>query len=76
MPNHTFDIIVTYNDLGIAKEKKTFSFEFGNLDNTDQFGSPHTDDVANACRKSLRKFRSVDKPSRWTGQNEPDPTTI
>ena len=51
MPNHTFDIIVTYNDLGIAKEKKTFSFEFGNLDNTDQFGSPHTDDVANAVER-------------------------
>ena len=51
VPNHTFDIIVTYNDLGIAKEKKTFSFEIGNLDNTDQFGSPHTDDVATAVER-------------------------
>ena len=48
MPNHTFDIIATYNDLGIAKEKKTFSFEIGNWDNTDQFGSPHADEVATA----------------------------
>ena len=56
VPNHTFDIIVTYNDLGIAKEKKTFSFEFGNLDNTDQFGSPHTDDVANAVERVSGKL--------------------
>lgn len=48
VPNHTFDIIATYNDLGIAKEKKTFSFEIGNWDNTDQFGSPHADEVATA----------------------------
>lgn len=27
LPKQAFDIIVTYNDLGIAKEKKTFSFE-------------------------------------------------
>ena len=46
-----FDIIVTYNDLGIAKEKKTFSFEIGNWDNTDQFGSPHTDEVATAVER-------------------------
>ena len=39
-PKHAFDIIVTYNDLGIAKEKKAFSFEIGNWDNTDQFGFP------------------------------------
>ena len=51
VPNHTFDIIATYNDLGIAKEKKTFSFEIGNWDNTDQFGSPHTDDVATAIER-------------------------
>ena len=51
MPNHTFDIIVTYNDLGMAKEKKTFSFEIGNWDNTDQFGSPHADEVATAVER-------------------------
>lgn len=51
VPNHTFDIIVTYNDLGIAKEKKTFSFEIGNWENTDQFGSPHADDVATAVER-------------------------
>ena len=51
VPNHTFDIIVTYNDLGIAKEKKTFSFEIGNWDNTDQFGYPHTDEVATAVER-------------------------
>jgi hypothetical protein len=50
VPNHTFDIIATYNDLGIAKEKKTFSFEIGNWDNTDQFGSPHADEVATAVK--------------------------
>jgi hypothetical protein len=42
LPKQAFDIIVTYNDLGIAKEKKTFSFEFGNSGNTDQFSSPYT----------------------------------
>ena len=42
LPKQAFDIIVTYNDLGIAKEKETFSFEFGNSDNTDQFSSPYT----------------------------------
>lgn len=51
VPKHAFDIIVTYNDLGIAKEKKTFSFEIGNWDNTDQFGSPHTDEVATAVER-------------------------
>ena len=51
VPNHTFDIIATYNDLGIAKEKKTFSFEIGNWDNTDQFGSPHADEVATAVER-------------------------
>ena len=51
VPNHTFDIIVTYNDLGIAKEKKTFSFEIGNWDNTDQFGSPHAYEVATAVER-------------------------
>ena len=51
VPNHTFDIIATYNDLGIAKEKKTFSFEIGNWDNTDQFGYPHTDEVATAVER-------------------------
>ena len=51
LPKHAFDIIVTYNDLGIAKETKTFSFEIGNWDNTDQFGSPHTDEVATAVER-------------------------
>ena len=50
LPKHAFDIVVTYNDLGIAKEKKTFSFEIGNWDNTDQFGAPHTDEVATAVK--------------------------
>lgn len=49
-PKHAFDIIATYNDLGIAKEDKTFSFEIGNWDNTDQFGYPHTDEVATAVQ--------------------------
>ena len=51
LPKHAFDIIVTYNDLGIAKEKKTFSFEIGNSDNTAQFGSPHADEVATAVER-------------------------
>ena len=55
-PKHAFDIIVTYNDLGIAKEDKTFSFEIGNWDNTDQFGSPHTDEVATAVERVSRNL--------------------
>ena len=63
-PKHAFDIIVTYNDLGSAKETKTFSFEVGNWDNTDQFGSPHTDEVATAVEGVSRNLdRLIDHRS-------------
>ena len=56
IPNHTFDITATYKDLADAKYKKTFTFEIGNWDNTDQFGSPHTDEVANAIEKVAQQL--------------------
>ena len=36
LPNHTFPITVTYKDLAGFKDEKTFIFEIGNWDNTDQ----------------------------------------
>lgn len=59
LPNHTFDIVVTYKDLAGVKETKTFPFEIGNWDNTDQFGSPHTDETANALQKISRILDSM-----------------
>ena len=80
LPKHAFDIIVTYNDLGIAKEKKTFSFEIGNRNNTDQFGSPHVDEVATAVKgvsgtldRLIRHRSGQDKMNRVAQQFSKDP---
>ena len=80
LPKHAFDIIVTYNDLGIAKEKKTFSFEIGNRNNTDQFGSPHTDEVATAVKRVsgtldrlIRHRSGQDRMNRVAQQFSKDP---
>jgi hypothetical protein len=40
LPNHTFDIVVTYKDLAGVKETKTFPFAIGNWNNRAQLDSP------------------------------------
>ena len=49
-----FDITVTYKDLANIKAEKTFTFEIGNWGNTDQYGSPHTDETAEALEDIAR----------------------
>ena len=51
LPAHRFDITVFYKDLANFKDDDTFTFEIGNWDNTDQFGSPHTDDSTSAIER-------------------------
>lgn len=51
VPYHTFDLTATYRDLANFKDEKTVTFEIGNWDNTDQFGSPHADEVATAVER-------------------------
>ena len=59
VPNHKFDITVTYRDLANTKNQKTFTFEIGNWRNTDQFGSPHTDDIAKALEAIAGKLEDI-----------------
>ena len=59
VPNHKFDITVTYRDLANTKNQKTFTFEIGNWGNMDQFGSPHTDDIANALAEIAGKLENM-----------------
>ena len=54
VPDHNFDITVTYKDLANIKAEKTFTFEIGNWGNTDQYGSPHTDETAEALEDIAR----------------------
>ena len=59
LPEHSFDIEVTYKDLANIAKSKTFPFEIGNWENTDQFGSPHTDDVADAINVATAKLQNT-----------------
>ena len=61
LPNHTFPITVTYKDLAGFKDEKTFTFEIGNWENTDQFGSPHTDSVANAVERVAQQLEQASR---------------
>ena len=59
LPEHRFDIAVTYKDLANISKTKTFPFEIGNWENTHQFGPLHTDDVADAINVATAKLQNT-----------------
>ena len=59
VPDHNFDITVTYKDLANIKDEKTFTFEIGNWGNTDQYSYPHTDETANALEDIARILENM-----------------
>ena len=63
VPDHNFDITVTYKDLANIKAKKTFTFEIGNWGNTDQYSSPHTDETAEALENIARILENMGSDS-------------
>lgn len=69
-PEHKFDIKVTYKDLANIPDHKTFTFEIGNWNNTNQFSYPHTDDTANAIEKVARQLERMER--QRSGQKKLD----
>ena len=51
LEKRSFNILVSYKDSAGKTFKQLFPFDLGNWEDTSQYLSPHTDDVANAIEK-------------------------
>ena len=51
LKKRSFKILVSYKDSADEVFSQTFSFDIGNWENTSQFITPYTDDVANAVER-------------------------
>ena len=72
LKKRSFKILVSYKDSGNKPFQQLFSFDIGNWENTSQFISPHTDEVANAIEKvarqleqAMRHEKNSERRSQW-----------
>ena len=61
LKKRSFKIIVSYKDSANKPFQQLFSFDIGNWENTSQFISPHTDDVANAVEKVAQQLEQASR---------------
>ena len=84
LEKRSFKILVSYKDSANKPFKQLFSFDLGNWEDTSQYISPHTDDVANAIEnvatniETLSHARSGTESLQHIGQSifsQDDPRT-
>ena len=59
VPEKSLNAIASYKDSTGNEDNKTFTFEFGNWENTSQFITPQIDDTANRLGRIARAIKSV-----------------
>ena len=59
LKKRSFKILVSYKDSAGKKFKQLFPFDLGNWENTSQFITPDTDDVANAIERVAGKLEQL-----------------
>ena len=70
LPGHKFDITVSYKDLANLKDEETSTFEVGNWNNTNQLGSPHTDDTTKAIESVAAELKQMNTQNRGRGNTK------
>lgn len=59
LDNRSFKIVVSYKDSAEKPFKQLFPFDIGNWENTSQFISPYTDDVASAIERVASNIENM-----------------
>ena len=67
LEKRSFKILVSYKDSADKTFKQLFPFDLGNWENTSQYISPHTDDVANAIENVASKLENLRRTRSGTG---------